>query len=142
MKHRPILLILFSIAFLGTMVTGDAGSPAHRVVIELTSEGPKQYEAVLNNVQNVINALGKGTEVIVITHGPAIGFVQKSNQEFAGRMEKLSKEGAVFVACENTMKRKNISKDQLLPFVKTVDSGVAEVVRRQKAGWSYVKGGH
>lgn len=96
----------------------------------------------MNNVQNVINALGKGTEVLVVTHGPAIGFVQRSNEEFAERMEKLSKEGVVFVACENTMKRKQITKDQLLPFVKTVDSGVAEVVRRQEAGWSYVKGGH
>lgn len=142
MKHMQILLILFSIAFLGTVVAADVGSERHRVVIELTSEGPKQYEAVLNNVQNVISALGKGTEVLVVTHGPAIDFVQKSNQEFAERMEKLSKEGAAFVACENTMKRKKISKDQLLPFVKTVDSGVAEVVRRQEAGWSYVKGGH
>lgn len=129
-------------AILGTVMAADVGSQSHRVVIELTSEGSKQYEAVLNNVQNVINALGKGTEVLVVTHGPAIGFVQKVNREFAERMEKLSKEGAVFVACENTMKRKQITKDQLLPFVKTVDSGVAEVVRRQEAGWAYVKGGH
>jgi intracellular sulfur oxidation DsrE/DsrF family protein len=135
-------MILFMMAILGTVMAADVGSQSHRVVIELTSEGSKQYEAVLNNVQNVINALGKGTEVLVVTHGPAIGFVQKVNQEFAERMEKLSKEGAVFVACENTMKRKQITKDQLLPFVKTVDSGVAEVVRRQEAGWAYVKGGH
>jgi uncharacterized protein len=142
MKHMQILLILFSMAILGTVMAADVGRRVHQVMIELTSEGPKQYEAVLNNVENVINALGKGTEVLVVTHGPAIGFVQKSNEEFAERMEKLSKEGAVFVACENTMNGKNISKDQLLPFVKTVDSGVAEVVRRQEAGWSYVKGGH
>ena len=142
MKHMQILVILFSMAILGTVMAADVGSQRHRVVIELTSEGSKQYEAVLNNVQNVINALGKGTEVLVVTHGSAIGFVQKSNDEFAERMEKLSKEGAVFVACKNTMKRKQITKDQLLPFVKTVDSGVAEVVRRQEAGWAYVKGGH
>jgi intracellular sulfur oxidation DsrE/DsrF family protein len=142
MKHMQTLMILFTMAILGTVMAADVGSQSHRVVIELTSEGSKQYEAVLNNVQNVINALGKGTEVLVVTHGPAIGFVQKVNQKFAERMEKLSKEGAVFVACENTMKRKQITKDQLLPFVKTVDSGVAEVVRRQEAGWAYVKGGH
>jgi intracellular sulfur oxidation DsrE/DsrF family protein len=136
------LLILFSMALLGTVTAADVGTQRHRVVIELASEGAKQYDAVLNNVQNVINALGRGTEVLVVTHGPAIGFVQKSNQEFAERMEKFSIEGAVFLACENTTKRKKIAKDQLLPFVKTVDSGVAEVVRRQEAGWSYVKGGH
>jgi intracellular sulfur oxidation DsrE/DsrF family protein len=28
-----------------------------------------------------------------------------------------------------------------LPFAITVDSGVAEVVRKQEAGWSYIKSG-
>ncbi|MGH7937542.1 MAG: hypothetical protein ACRD5Z_25205 [Bryobacteraceae bacterium] len=39
------------------------------------------------------------------------------------------------------MKRKGIGKDQLLPIATTVDSGVAEVVRKQEAGWSYIKSG-
>ena len=39
------------------------------------------------------------------------------------------------------MKKQNVTKDQLLPFVTTVDSGVAEVVRKQEAGWAYIKGG-
>ncbi len=34
------------------------------------------------------------------------------------------------------MKKKDKTKDGLLPFVTTVDSGVAEVVRKQEAGWS------
>lgn len=114
----------------------------HRIVFELTSEGPKQYEAVLNNVENVIKALGVGTEAVVVTHGPAIGFVLKENAQFSERMEKLTKTGATFLACENTLRKKEIPKEKLLPFVKTVDSGVAEVVRRQEAGWAYVKGGH
>jgi intracellular sulfur oxidation DsrE/DsrF family protein len=40
------------------------------------------------------------------------------------------------------MKRKQLTKDDLLPFAITVDSGVAEVVRKQAAGWSYIKSGH
>ena len=39
------------------------------------------------------------------------------------------------------MKKKNVSKADLLPATTTVDSGVAEVVRKQEAGWSYVKSG-
>jgi intracellular sulfur oxidation DsrE/DsrF family protein len=39
------------------------------------------------------------------------------------------------------MKKKNVRKDDLLPLATTVDSGVAEVVRKQEAGWSYVKSG-
>jgi hypothetical protein len=39
------------------------------------------------------------------------------------------------------MKRKNLQKSDLVPFATTVDSGVAEVVRRQEAGWSYLRPG-
>jgi intracellular sulfur oxidation DsrE/DsrF family protein len=57
-------------------------------------------------------------------------------------MRKLADAGVVFAACENTMKRKNLTKADLFDFATTVDAGVAEVVRRQEAGWSYVKSGH
>lgn len=39
------------------------------------------------------------------------------------------------------MKRMRVTKEELLPFAVTVDSGVAEVVRKQEEGWSYIKGG-
>ena len=57
------------------------------------------------------------------------------------RMQKLSESGVVFAACENSMEKKQVTKADLLPFVTTVDSGVAEVVRKQEAGWSYIKSG-
>ena len=47
----------------------------------------------------------------------------------------------MFAACENTMRKKKVTKEPLLPFVTTVDSGVAEVVRKQEEGWAYIKGG-
>ncbi len=60
--------------------------------------------------------------------------------ELSERMQKLSEAGVIF-ACENTMKKKNVTKDQLVPSATTTDSGVAEVVRKQEAGWSYIKSG-
>jgi intracellular sulfur oxidation DsrE/DsrF family protein len=56
-------------------------------------------------------------------------------------MQAEHEAGVVFAACENTMKKQNVTKEQLMPFVITVDSGVAEVVRKQEAGWAYIKGG-
>ena len=54
-------------------------------------------------------------------------------------MQKQATEGVVFAACENTMKRQNVTKQQLTGFAKTVDSGVAEVIRKQEARWSYLR---
>jgi intracellular sulfur oxidation DsrE/DsrF family protein len=39
------------------------------------------------------------------------------------------------------MRRLKLQKSDLFDFVVTVDSGVAEVVRKQEAGWAYLKGG-
>ena len=49
--------------------------------------------------------------------------------------------GVVFAVCENTMKRMQITRDQLVPLASTVDSGVSEVIRKQEAGYAYIKSG-
>jgi len=114
----------------------------HKVLFEFTSPGKEASTGVLNNIENVRKALGTGTQVILVAHGPGIALLQKAGNESAERMRKLADAGVVFAACENTMKRKNLDKADLVTFSTTVDSGVAEVVRRQEAGWSYVKSGH
>jgi len=37
------------------------------------------------------------------------------------------------------MRDRNLTDEDLFPFASTVDSGVAELVRKQEAGWAYVK---
>jgi intracellular sulfur oxidation DsrE/DsrF family protein len=94
------------------------------------------------NVENLRTAFGAAnTEVAVIAHGKGLAMLVTANNTHADRMKALADGGVGFVACENTMKKKNVPKDQLLPFVTTVDSGVAEVVRKQEQGWSYIKSG-
>jgi uncharacterized protein len=39
------------------------------------------------------------------------------------------------------MRRLNVKQEDLMPFAVTVDSGIAEVVRKQEAGWSYIHAG-
>ena len=57
------------------------------------------------------------------------------------RLQSLSNASVRFAACENTMRSMNVKREQLIPFATTVDSGVAEVVRKQETGWSYIKSG-
>ncbi len=116
----------------------------HRVVLEVTAEAPEQWDSALNNVENLRKSLGsERTQVVVVVHGPAIGMLAKEGQSSAaGRISSLAKDGVVFAACQNTMNRKKLKRDDLLDAATVVDSGVAEVVRRQEDGWSYVKAGH
>ncbi len=137
------------VAALTVVAVATAGSvgraqehKAHRVVFEVTSADAQAWQSVLNNVENVQKALGSdATEIRVVAHGGGLGMLLKTNTALAERITSLASPRVKFVACENTMKRRNISKEDLLPASGTVDSGVAEVVRSQEAGWSYLKSG-
>ena len=67
--------------------------------------------------------------------------VMQPNAALGERITALTTSRVKFVACENTMKRLKIQKEDLLSAAGTVDSGVAEVVRLQEADWSYIKAG-
>lgn len=116
----------------------------HRVVFELTSGEPEAWNAVLNNIENVRKSLGEGaTQVQLVAHGKGLDFLKPSTPTAQkDRMKKLAEAGVVFAACENTMKRQQVNKSDLLPFATTVDSGVAEVVRKQEQRWSYIRSGN
>jgi intracellular sulfur oxidation DsrE/DsrF family protein len=128
---------------------GGEASPAapraaagHRIVIEVNVEGPERWEAILNNVENLQKALGAdNTQVEVVAHAKGLGLLLATNDALRARMQDEHGKGVVFAACENTMRKQNVTKEHLLPFAVTVDSGVAEVVRKQEAGWAYLKGG-
>lgn len=114
----------------------------HRVVFEVTADGAEQWQSILNNVENLHKAFGPTqTELAVVAHGKGLGFLLATNTAMHERLARVAQSGVTFAACENTMRRLQVSKSDLFPFVTTVDSGVAEVVRKQEAGWAYIKGG-
>ena len=116
---------------------------SHRIVIEISGDGDEHWNGLITNVKNLRTALGNEKTIIeVVVHGKALALLLGKNKEMAERLADLSHEGVVFAACENTMKKQGITKDQLLPFAITVDAGVAEVVRKQETGWSYVRLDH
>ena len=143
--NRLTKSILLGVALAGLLAPAhgqtDSGQKKHRVVFEVTMEGAEEWTATLNNVENLRKALGAKTEIEVVAHSQGLGLLVAKDNPLLERMQKISQSGVVFAACQNTMKKKNVSKDQLVPFAITTDSGVAEVVRKQEAGWSYVKSG-
>ncbi|MHB0970756.1 MAG: DsrE family protein [Thermoanaerobaculia bacterium] len=144
MKIHDLLLGAGVVAALTACASspGKTTQPKHRIVMEVSTDDPKAWEAALNNIENLRNALGAGASTVeLVAHGGGLGMLLGTNSAQSQRMEKLAAGGVVFAACENTMKRKKVTRDDLLPFVTTVDSGVAEVVRKQEQGWSYVKAG-
>ncbi len=114
----------------------------HRVVIEVNIDGAEAWNGVLNNIENLQKAFGAPEiEIESVSHGKGLGLLLKTNAPMRERLEQAAAKGVVFAACQNTMRRQHVTKEDLFSFVITVDSGVAEVVRKQEAGWSYLKAG-
>jgi intracellular sulfur oxidation DsrE/DsrF family protein len=44
-----------------------------------------------------------------------------------------------FLACEFAMKKRGVSKEELVEGSNTVLSGVLEIAKKQQEGWSYIK---
>jgi intracellular sulfur oxidation DsrE/DsrF family protein len=116
------------------------GSTKHRVVFHVNVDLQERWQEVLTNVENLQKALGAdNVEIEVVAHGAGIGLVQSKNAALKSRVEAIEKTGAVFAACSNTLQKKELTSADLTAGVRIVDSGIAEVVRRQEEGWSYVK---
>ena len=111
----------------------------YKVVFQLTSDNPKTWSGMLNNVENTLKDLGEDTQIEVVAHSGGLAFLVKQTNQSAERAQVLSEKGVRFLACENTMNRKNINKDQLVPFAKTVTSGIGYIIKRQTEGWSYIR---
>jgi intracellular sulfur oxidation DsrE/DsrF family protein len=147
--------LLFSLSALAVGLAigchSSAGAPpaasappaaGHRIVIEVNVDGAERWEGILNNVDNLQKAFASAPPKIeVVAHAKGLALLLATNEALKARMQAEHEAGVVFAACENTMKKQNVTKEQLMPFVITVDSGVAEVVRKQEAGWAYIKGG-
>jgi uncharacterized protein len=152
-KSRSMLVVALTMCgvFAGLLLSaaavkgeGEKGAAQgrHRVVIEVTREGTEQWVAVLNYAENLRKVFGPAnTEIEVVGHNAGLKMMLARDGELSGRMKKLADDGVVFAACENSMRKMKLTKADLLPFVAPVDSGVAEVVRKQEAGWSYLKAG-
>lgn len=113
----------------------------YHVIFEMSAGEQPRLEAVIRNIDNLKIALGPENVVVeLVLHGMAIlSYTKDKAGPIAADWERLAKSGVGLLACNNSLKMRNIPQDALLPYVKIVDSAVAELVRKQQAGWQYIR---
>ncbi len=114
--------------------------PRHHVVFQLSEGEPAAWNSLVLHVNNTMNALADdgGSEVEVIFYGPGLLMLTKSSAAYEDRLKQLSDRGVKLIACRNAMKTRNVKSEDLFPFAGQVDSGIAEIVRKEEAGWAYI----
>jgi len=118
-----------------------------KVLVHISNGQSQHLKAALDEVENLMRYYRKSNQnarVEVITNGDGLKLLLAGTTDYASRIDRMQKEyaGLTFVACQNTIERfeneLGISV-KLLPGVVITDSGVAQIMRRQHQGWSYIQ---
>src|SRR5512135_1478933 len=137
-----LVIIVLSLVMASRGFTAGEQIPLHLAVVEVNNENAEEWQNILNNVENLQNAFWPEQTVIeVVAHDKGLSLLLNQDNALRKRLRMLAERGVVLAACQSSMRLRHIEKDKLLPFAITVDSGVAEIIRRQAGGRAYLKGG-
>lgn len=118
-----------------------------KVLIHLARDDAEQLSQALDDIESTLKhyrEIRQSARVEVVVNGKGLELVRIDTSAFAGRIQRLQREydNLTFAACQNTIDR--LAREQgiivrLLPGVITIDSGMAEIMRRQNQGWTYLQ---
>ncbi len=122
-------------------------NPPNRVLIHIARDDVQQLSEALNEVEALLRHYRdsqQGARVEVVINGRGLDLVRADTSAFADRILQLQREfdNLTFAACQNSidrLKREQGILVRLLPGVVVIDSGVAELMRRQNQGWTYLQ---
>jgi len=132
----PVLAILIGLS----AESQTPAAPKHHVVFQLSEPDGAAWSSLPIHVNNVIRALAEdgGSQIEVVFYGPGLIMLTKANKSYEEPLKQLSDKGVKLLACRNAMKMRNVKPEDLFPFAAEVDSGIAEIVRKQETGWAYI----
>ena len=149
MKKLPLLLLIVLGSFAGKAIAQDQ-KPAefsgavtnkkhYKAVYQLNSDDEKVIKATLKNINNALEdpRLKGKLEVELVVHGGGVA-VFKKDKAYEQPLKDLQAKGVILAQCLNTMKERNISKDELFDFISFVPSGNGEIIIRQQEGWAII----
>jgi uncharacterized protein len=140
MKKTLLFAAALALAFVIGAVSQTPKTSKHRIVFQLDEPEGAAWDSLVKHVNNSRDALAKdgGSQVEVVFWGPGLNMLRKTNAAYEARLKQLSDDGVTLSACRNAMRVMNVKTEDLLPFASEVDSGVAEIVRKQESGWAYI----
>ena len=143
MKRRLALLSAAGAAMVATEAArAQSASSAgkERVVIQVSTPDQKLWNQALNYIENLREFYGSDkVEIELVALGHGIG-VLKLDSIQGPRVADGLKLGVHVSACEVTMRRQKLGREDMLPNIGYVPAGLGQVIKRQREGWAYITG--
>ncbi len=107
------------------------------------SRGLEQASRGLEYIRNHLEA-DAGAQIVVVAHAAGVDFLRKGaktakGNEYRGAIGDLELQGVQFRVCGITLRERGLRREQFLPEVRFVPSGVEEIARLQaREGYAYL----
>lgn len=129
-----LLLVVASLTPLSVQAADKA-----RIVVQVSESDPAKWNLVLNNASNLQKDVGKeAIDIEIVAFGPGINML-KADSEVGNRVQEAADAGIAVMACQNTMRKQKLNKDDMLTPVGYVPSGVVEIMKKQQQGYAYLR---
>ena len=123
-----------------------AGAPAQvgaatkeQAIFAVSDADPQKWGLTLGNIANAIEGIGAaGADIELVVYGPGIAMLKKDSP-VAAKLAAALKSGVRIAACQHSMEAAHLEAVDLAPGVGMVPSGVVELIRREHAGYAYVR---
>ena len=132
-------LALAALVAAGYGATPDVTPKANPVgpdkVVYHLSEGLEQAADGLRNIRNHLEVNPKA-HIVVVAHARGVDYLMKGAKDKNGNpfevaVEQLVNDGVQFDVCDITLRDRQLKREQFIPDVVFVPSGVAEITRLQ-----------
>ncbi len=112
----------------------------HKIIFQLTTNDTMAHKALMKQLNN-ITTVAPTTKIEIVCHGPGLEMLITEKSIVHQKIKQLSAIGVSFIACEFSMKERNVPQDKIIPEAGYVKAGIIEIVTKQEQGWSYIKSG-
>lgn len=109
-----------------------------RIVVQVSDAAPASWNQALNVVRNLRVAYGPAAQIEVVAFGNGIGML-KMDSEVGNRVAETVSGGVPVYACENTMRGRKLSREDMLGQIAYVPAGIVEIIDKQRAGWVAIR---
>ena len=113
----------------------------HKIVIQFSVGDSLEQVSIIGQVGNIRSAWPNAM-IEVVCHSSGLDLLTTTKSKAVKSVGDLASQGVVFAACNNTMRRRNLKKEDMLPVSVVVPSAMLELVIKQEEGWAYLKGAH
>ncbi len=118
-----------------------------KVLIHVSQANAAHSPETLDEIESLVRYYREQHQtarVEVVINAGGLDLVRVETTRFAERIRRMQRDydNLTFAACQNTidrLRREHGITARLLPGVTVIDSGVAQIMRRQQQGWAYIR---